>query len=227
MTDDSVEDAGNSPTAGADETAVEDVDSVDESVDPASKDVETLVEDTIGDGRPKHVELITADGERIERGDVYLRYSADVFLLSADPEFPPSETDVYPKADLHRAHVDQHHSACFITTAVAGESETLTTLRGFRDDAMTPTLVGGAMVALYERISPPIAATLSAHPESRTTRAVRWLVRRCAGIADRREDVAGATRRFYTVALVLLYVVGICVATAGAAVLSAQAGKSD
>lgn len=230
--EDSVDDVGEAGPADADETTDEATtdeadDPADEQVELGDKDVDTLLKETVGDGRPKHLELVTADGERIERGDVYLRYSADLFLVSGDPEFPESETEVYPKADLHRAHIDQHHSACFITTAVAGESETLSTLRGFRDDAMTPTLVGGALVALYERISPPIAATLSAHPDSRTTRSVRWLVRRCAAIARRRETVEGVNRGLHSVALVLLYVFGLCVATAGAAILETCEDDGD
>lgn len=234
--DDRGDDAGEAATVNADETTdgaggrpePEEVNSpADGQPEPDDEDVATLLTETVGDGRPKHLELVTADGKHIERGDVYLRYSADVFLVSADPEFPESETEVYPKADLHRAHVDQHHSACFITTAVAGEPETLSTLRGFRDDAMTPTLVGGALVDLYERISPPIAATLSAHPHSRTTRSVRWLVRRCAAIARRREGVEGVSRGLHSVALVVLYVLGLCVAAAGAAALRTRDGEVD
>lgn len=237
--EDSVDDVGEAAPAADEATAVEaeglgaetlapdGSSSSNESVPPADRDVETLLEETVGDGRPKHVELITEEGERIERGDAHLRYSAELFLLSDDPEFPESETEVFPKADLHRAHIDQHHSACFITTAVADESETLSTLRGFRDDAMTPTLVGGALVDLYERISPPIAATLSAHPDSRTTRSVRWLVRRCAAIARRRETVEGVNRGLHSVTLVLLYVFGLCVATAGAVVLQTREGTVD
>lgn len=227
--EDSVDDVGEAAPADAEAVAV-DADgsaaetlaadgSTDEGIDPTDRDVDTLLQETVGDGRPKHVELVTDDGERIERGDVYIRYSAELFLVSADPEFPENETEVYPKADLHRAHVDQHHSACFITTAVAGESETLSALRGFRDDAMTPTLVGGGLVAIYERISPPIAATLSAHPGSRTTRTVRRLVRRCAALARRRETATGVSRGLHSMALVLLYVFGLCVAAGGAAVL--------
>jgi hypothetical protein len=164
------------------------------------------------------MELVTADGEHVEHGDAYLRYSADRLLVSSDPAFPASGTNVYRKADLHRVEIDQHHSACFITTAVAGDAETLTTLREFRDDAMVQTLIGGAMVDLYERISPPIAATLAAHPDGWTARAVRWLVRRCAALARRREEADGVARRLHTVALVLLYVFGVCVAAFGAAV---------
>ncbi|PSP96196.1 hypothetical protein BRC94_13475 [Halobacteriales archaeon QS_5_70_17] len=70
----------------------------------------------VGDGRTKHVTVITREGERREHGDVYVKHSADAFLVSPTFEFPDGETTRYGKADCERVTVTQHHSSCFITT---------------------------------------------------------------------------------------------------------------
>jgi subtilisin len=75
-------------------------------------------------------------------------------------------------------------SGCFITTATVGESETLDSLRRFRDESMAATPVGRALVWVYYRISPPIAATLERYPESYTVRIGRRLVDRCGSLSD-------------------------------------------
>lgn len=170
----------------------------------------------VGDGREKHVTVYVADGERIEHGDVYLRHSTDAFLVSSDPAFPAETTHRYAKNDLARVEVSQHHAACFITTATAGDGATLDVLRRFRDDAMRPTPVGRLLVGTYYAVSPPVAATLAAHPESRPTRLVRWLVERCGDLARRREatDLAVASVALAT-ALTLAYAVGLVVAVGG------------
>lgn len=171
-------------------------------------------EPTVGDGRPKHVVVLLADGTRREHGDVRLEHSSREFVV--DPEDPEAEPIRYDKSELARVEITQHHSACFITTAVAGESRTLDALRGFRDDALAPAPGGPALLAVYETISPPIARTLARHPDARLTRAVRRLVEGCAHLARRRARCrSDATRATLSVALVALYLVGLIWAAAG------------
>ncbi|MFC7098711.1 CFI-box-CTERM domain-containing protein [Halobaculum marinum] len=185
------------------------------------------VADAVGDGRRKYVEVVTAAGERHEHGDVLLRESETAFFVSTETGFPAEETTVYPKEELSRVSVEQHHSACFITTAVAGEAETLASLRAFRDDALRPSPVGRPLVRLYELISPPIADTLAAAPEGYTARAVRRIVRGCAVLARRRRDGGPLATAALSVVLTLLYVVGVTVAAAGHAVAVARRRPSE
>ena len=172
-------------------------------------------EDAVGDNRTKYVEVIDADGDRSEYGDVYVREDAETFYVSSDLSFTSVGTDVYEKADLARVKVEQHHSTCFVTTAVAGEEETLAALRGFRDGALRPSPIGQPLVAVYEAVSPPIADTLAAHPDGRTAWVVRALVRRCAALAHRREGAGPVAAAALSVLLVALYVLGVAVAAAG------------
>ncbi|MEF8791497.1 MAG: CFI-box-CTERM domain-containing protein [Haloarculaceae archaeon] len=169
----------------------------------------------VGDAREKHVTVFTRSDERHEHGDVYLRHADDAFLVSPTLEFPLAETTRYPKADLLRVEVTQHHSACFVTTAAAGEGPTLDALRGFRDDAMVRTPAGRALVGLYYAASPPVADTVERHPDSRTARAVRWLVERCGALARRREDAGPAGRLALSLVLTALYAVGLGIAAGG------------
>jgi hypothetical protein len=167
----------------------------------------------VGDGREKHVRVVTASGKEIDHEGVFLRYSETEFLVSPDTSFSPDETTRYRKEHLDRVEITQHHSSCFITTAAAGEGPTLDSLRGFRADVMRPTRSGRVLLALYEAVSPPIAATLDRHPDAAATRLVRALVERCGSLADRRDSTAaGAARTGLSVALICLYVVGVCVA---------------
>lgn len=172
--------------------------------------------DEVGDRREKHVSVITRSSERIEHGDVYFRHSATHFAVSPDPAFPDAETVRYPKETLLRVEVTQHHSACFLTTATAGESDTLDVLRRFRDDAMSRSPIGRALVALYDAVSPPVASTLGRHPRSRTARVVRWLVEGCAELARRRDDTRRASVRLaLSIMLTLTYTIGLIVAMGG------------
>lgn len=177
-------------------------------------------QDTVGDGRQKHVTVYPTSAAPIEHGDVYLRHSADAFVVSPDAEFSPTQTTRYEKADVLRVEVVQHHSSCFITTATANDAKTLDALRGFRDEAMVTTAWGRPLVAVYERISPPIARTLERHPHATTTNLVRSLVGRCGALAEHRDatDKAAVTA-FYTVILVVLYVLGVLLAAAGHSVI--------
>lgn len=176
---------------------------------------EEFEEGFVGDGRKKHLTVVTTDGQRHEHGEVYLKHSVGAFVVSTDFEFPEDDSHRYEKADLARAEIRQHHAACFITTAAAGEGPTLDALRGFRDGAMTPTAPGRALVAVYERVSPPIAATIEDHPDSLTARAVGSLVEGCGTLARYREGASGATRTALSLLLTLLYVVGVTVALVG------------
>ncbi|AXG10301.1 CFI-box-CTERM domain-containing protein [Haloplanus rubicundus] len=185
--------------------------------EPESDDAERpLSERGVGDGREKHVLVVTASGKEIDHDEVFLRHTETEYLVCADPDFPPGETTRYRKENIDRVKITQHHSNCFITTAAAGEGPTLDSLRGFRADVMTPTRSGRALLRVYEALSPPIAATLDRHPEAAATRLVRWLVGRCGSLADRRRaSTADGERAVLSLALIGLYVVGICVAALG------------
>lgn len=182
----------------------------------------------VGDPRKKHVAVVRASGERREHGDVYLRHATDAFLVSPDPSFPEAETTWYPKADLARVEIKQHHAACFLTTATAGEGPTLDALRGFRDDALARSTPGRALIRLYYAVSPRVARTLSRHPDARTTRVVRGLVTRCGRLARRRDARdSPAERAALSTVLTLLYVVGLAVALVGHLAIRASERVGD
>ena len=170
----------------------------------------------IGDQREKHVSVVTRDGDRFEHGDVYFKHSAEAFVVSTESSFPEESTERYAKESLLRIEVTQHHAACFITTATAERPETLDALRGFRDQAMARSLVGRGLVGLYYAVSPPVAQTLERHPGARTTRAVRWLVERCADLARRREASGSRVATLATsLLLTLSYAVGLAIGVLG------------
>jgi hypothetical protein len=168
----------------------------------------------VGDGRQKHVTVHTRTSGQYDHGNVYLKHSSAAFFVSPNKSFSDDETTHYAKNDLSRVEVTQHHSMCFITTATAGD-DALDALRGFRDDALVQSGPGRALVATYDAVSPPIAATLARHPEATTTRLVRWLVRRCGVLARRRTRAAPVTRAALTGLLVVLYVIGVVCAALG------------
>lgn len=175
-----------------------------------------LSEIGVGDSREKHLVVVTESGERIDRGEVYVRHTESAYLVSPDVEFPAAETTRYRKENLDRVEISQHHSNCFITTAAAGEGPTLDSLRGFRAEVMRPTRSGRVLLWVYEAISPPVAATLDRHPRSTTTRLVRRLVDRCGALADCRRAATGAAERAaLSVTLICLYVVGVAFAALG------------
>jgi hypothetical protein len=170
----------------------------------------------VGDGRDKHILVVTESGKEIDHEDVFIRHSKTEYLVCSDSDFPPSETTRYRKENIDRVKITQHHSNCFITTATAGEGPTLDSLRGFRADVMRPTRSGRALLRVYEAVSPPIAATLDRHPDAATTRLVRRLVDGCGALADRRRAAtADAERAVLSVALIALYVVGVVLAALG------------
>jgi hypothetical protein len=111
-------------------------------------------------------------------------------------------------------------SFCFITTATVGESDTLDSLRRFRDESMATTPVGRALVGLYYHISPPIAATLERHPDSYTVRVGQHLVRHCGALSDAQERTDSRLRSAALgTVLTALYAVGVGIAAWGYAVM--------
>lgn len=167
----------------------------------------------VGDSREKYVRVVTAADKEIDHEDVFLRHTETEFLLSPDVNFPRSETTRYRKADVDRVEITQHHTNCFITTAAAGEGRTLDSLRGFRDEVLAPSRVGRPLLAVYDAASPPIAATLARHPDAGPTRLVRRLTEYCGTLARRRRHAASdGGRAVRSVALVCLYVLGVCLA---------------
>ena len=169
----------------------------------------------VGDKREKHVTLHTRAGDAHDHGEVYLKQSSVAFFVSTDASFPDKATTRYPKADLCRVEVTQHHAACFITTATVGEGPALDALREFRDGSLLRSSSGRALVALYDAVSPPIAATLSRHPDATTARFVRRLVGWCGRLARRRERATPPLRAAFTLLLVALYVLGVSCAALG------------
>ena len=118
---------------------------------------------------------------------------------------------------------DDAGSGCFITTATAGEGDTLDSLRRFRDESMSATPVGRGMVGLYYQISPPIADTLARHPESRTTKACSKIVDVCASISDAQDETDSRVKSASLgVALTGLYMAGIVVGASGHAGITAR-----
>lgn len=182
-----------------------------------------LSEVGVGDGRDKHIHLVTESGTEIDHEEVYIRHTETEYLVCSDTEFPPAETTRYRKENIDRVKISQHHSSCFITTATAGEGPTLDSLRGFRADVMRPSPAGRALLRVYEATSPPVAATLDRHPEALPTRLVRGLVERCGALADRRRMASGSgVRAALSLALVALYVGGICLGALAHAWLRAR-----
>jgi hypothetical protein len=192
---------------------------------PEDDEPQTL--EGVGDGRKKFVTIVTKDGKRLEEGDAYFRHADDAFIVSSDPAFDPSATQRFPKDELRAVTVNQHHSNCFLTTAVADDGATLDALREFRDDALTATLPGRALVRAYYAVSPPVATTLERHPGTRTARLVRTLVEWCAFLARRRRTAAPAGRLTLSLLLTALYVFGVTVAVVGHAVITTGEREND
>jgi hypothetical protein len=183
-------------------------------------DVATELSNKVSDGRKKYVCVIDHSGERETHREVYLSHTDDAFMVSSTASFSADATTRYPKAELLRVEIDQHHSACFITTATAGHGPTLDALRRFREDALRPTWFGRTLIASYERVSPPIAQTLTRHPNAGPTRVVRQLVEYCADLARRRtacESTLGCAG--LSIVLVVMYIAGIALALAGHIIL--------
>ena len=70
---------------------------------------------------------------------------------------------------------DAQEQACFIATAVYGSplSQEVDILRQFRDEFLITNPLGRILVAVYYKLSPPLAGFISGHQTLRT------LVREC------------------------------------------------
>lgn len=213
-------DEGRDPNRAGDrdDPASGTVDADDESDEDTGM---ATISDVVGDGREKHVQVITQAGDHRDHGNVYLRHSTTAFFVSPEESFPEETTTRYEKSRLTRVEVTQHHSMCFITTATVGEAE-LDTLRGFRDASLVRSSPGRALVAIYEAVSPPIATTLARHPNARTTRLVRRLVRLCSALARWRTRVSPPARAALSALLVVLYIFGVGCAALGHLVICLQ-----
>lgn len=162
----------------------------------------------IGDRREKFIRLTLGSGEEIEYSEVLFYISADEFVVSPDESH--TNTIHYNITEVSRLEVIQHHTACFVTTAVADDQAVLNALRSFRDQSMAQSVMGRSLLRVYDVISPPIAETLGHHPNARTTRAIRWFVRQCAALARlRRHQESPVARRVLSVTLVALYLIGL------------------
>jgi len=118
---------------------------------------------------------------------------------------------------------DEEMEFCFVTTATAGDTATLDSLRRFRDESMATTPVGRGLVGLYYRVSPPIARTMARNPDSTEAAATRGLVDRCANLSDRQAETdspVGAA--MLGCLLTALYLVGLVVGILGHASLQAR-----
>lgn len=123
--------------------------------------------------------------------------------------------DAADEGAVQSFETDESGGGCFLTTATTDSGETLDSLRRYRDESMAATPVGRGLVGLYYRISPPIARTLARHPGSRTARAVRWLVGRCARLSEQQATAPRLRSVLLGTALTMLYVAGLLIAAAG------------
>jgi subtilisin len=167
--------------------------------------------ETVDAGTASEGESFSADVSGLESGTAY------EFVAVASTG---SETG---EGFVSSFETDEEFSFCFITTATADDTETLDSLRRFRDDSMKATPVGTGMVGLYYRISPPIARTLDRHPDSPEAGLTRRIVETSASLSDSQAEtdsrVASAA---LGLVLTMLYVVGLVVGAAGHASLRAR-----
>jgi hypothetical protein len=197
----------------------------DPSVENGEAEEETRVDQAelpgVSDSQEKNITIFDKSGDWIEHTQVYLCHSNDSFYVSEDKTFPEDDRIQYDKSDIERIKVDQHHPTfCFITTATAGQGPTLESLRGFRDEALEPSLLGRGLVRFYYAVSPPIAETISRHRDSRTTSAVRRFVDMAASLADRRSEAERDTSKSLLSATVTaIYFLGMIVALGGHSII--------
>jgi hypothetical protein len=143
-------------------------------------------------------------------------FSADLSGLEADTTYEfvayaetGSDSDTGNRTSFE---TDGGFEFCFITTATADETETLDSLRRFRDESMLATPVGTGLVGLYYRVSPPIARTLHRHPDSTEAELTRSVVDICASLSETQNGTDSRVRSAALgVLLTMLYVVGLLV----------------
>jgi len=147
-------------------------------------------------------------------------FSADISGLESETTY---EFVTYAETNIDSTsggtssfETDDGFDFCFITTATAEDTETLDSLRRFRDESMATTPVGRGLAGLYYRISPPIARTLHRHPDSREAALTRSLVDTCASLSDAQAATDSRLRSAAIgVVLTVLYLVGLLVGTGG------------
>ncbi len=81
----------------------------------------------------------------------------------------PGENDLSPEDSLIETRTPVPREGCFIATAAYGSylAPEVARLRTWRDQVLAPHPWGRALVDLYYRLSPPLAAWLADHPEAR------------------------------------------------------------
>ena len=166
----------------------------------------------VGSGLPEQVDAGTAgDGET---------FSADIGGLDPGTAYEfvavASTGAETGEGSVASFETDEESLFCFVTTATANDTETLDSLRRFRDESMATTPVGRGLVGLYYRVSPPIARTMARHPDSTETTLTRRLVEASAALSDRQAEtnsrVGGAV---LGIVLTVLYLVGLVTGVLG------------
>jgi hypothetical protein len=170
----------------------------------------------LGSGTPNQTEAetLSASGS----------FSADLSGLDAGTTY---EFEAYAETEsdddtggAESFQTDDEFEFCFITTATADDTETLDSLRRFRDESMATTPVGRGLVGLYYRVSPPIARTLGRNPDSTEAELTRSVVDSCAALSERQEATGSRLgSAAIGVVLTLLYLVGLLVGAGGHASL--------
>jgi subtilisin len=167
--------------------------------------------ETVDAGTASEGESFSADISGLESGTAY----EFVAMASANGETGEGFVSSF--------ETDDPFEFCFITTATADETETLDSLRRFRDDSMTATPVGKGMVGLYYRISPPIARTLDRHPDSTEADLTRSVIEASASLSDSQDETDSRIKSATLgVMLTMLYIVGLVVGAVGHASLRAR-----
>lgn len=112
-----------------------------------------------------------------------------------DPHHDPHYRPPHHEDPHHRPpHHGEHHSKCFIATAVHGENSIeVLTLRAFRDDVLSTGPLGRALIASYVRLSPPLAAAIAQSPSLQSL-AKRLIVTPAYRLARRHSDSVACKR---------------------------------
>ena len=166
----------------------------------------------VGSGLPEQVDAGTAgDGET---------FSADIGGLDPGTAYEfvavASTGAETGEGSVASFETDEESLFCFVTTATARETETLDSLRRFRDESMATTPVGRGLVGLYYRVSPPIARTMARHPDSTETALTRRLVEASAALSDRQAETNSRVgSAVLGIVLTVLYLVGLVTGVLG------------